>query len=374
MVKIKTKLILASLLILFVPIFTNAQEVYEDLQGVWRAEVLEVIDSGERQITGTDARTKYQTIKVEILEGERTGEIIEIENDFILLKEGQKFYMNYLITIQGDEIFSVRDIDRRSTLIFLTALFAAIVLYFGRWQGMRSLLSLVGSFLIIIYVLLPLLIKGYDPVLVSVLLGSLILGIAIFFTHGFNFKSLIAFSGTVISVCITGLLASFSVKILNLSGFFSDETVYLNFSTQGSLDFQGLLLGGIIIGVLGVLDDIATTQVAVVAELKKAADNISAKDLYRQALNVGNEHISALVNTLVLAYAGVSLPLLLWFSQSESEFGKIINNEIFATEIARTLVGSIGLILTVPITTFLAVKFVDKYKHLKSHRDHHHHG
>lgn len=375
MVKNQIKFLLLLIGFLFTPLFLGAQEVeiHEDLQGVVRSKVLEIIEEGERSIPGTDAKTKYQILKVEIIEGDRQGEILEIENDFIILKEGQKFYMNYLITIQGDEIFSVRDIDRRSTLVFLTALFAAIVLYFGRWQGMRSLLSLVGSFLIIIYVLLPLLIKGYDPVLVSVLLGSLILGIAIFFTHGFNFKSLIAFSGTVISVCITGLLALFSVKILNLSGFFSDETVYLNFSTQGSLDFQGLLLGGIIIGVLGVLDDIATTQVAVVAELKKAADNISAKDLYRQALNVGNEHISALVNTLVLAYAGVSLPLLLWFSKSESEFGKIINNEIFATEIARTLVGSIGLILTVPITTFLAVKFVDKYKHLKSHRDHHHH-
>jgi uncharacterized membrane protein len=373
MVKNKIKLILFGLAILLVPFISNAQEIYEDLQGVIMSRVVEIVEEGERQIPGTDARTKFQVLKVEIIEGERKGEILEIENDFILLKEGQKFYMNYLITIQGDEIYSVRDIDRRATLIFLTTLFAAIVLYFGRWQGMRSLLSLVGSFLIIIYVLLPLLMKGYDPVLVSIFLGSIILGIAIFFTHGFNFKSLIAFSGTVISVCITGLLALFSVKVLNLSGFFSDETVYLNFSTQGSLDFQGLLLGGIIIGVLGVLDDIATTQVAVVAELKKAADHITSKDLYRQALNVGNEHISALVNTLVLAYAGVSLPLLLWFSQSESEFGKIINNEIFATEIARTLVGSIGLILTVPITTFLAVKFVDKYKHLKSHRDHHHH-
>lgn len=373
MVKNLNKSLILSLAVLFVPFFSNAQEIYEDLQGVIMSRVVEIVEEGERDIPGTDAQTKYQTLKVEIIEGERAGEVFEIENDFIILKEGQKFYMNYLITIQGDEIYSVRDIDRRATLFFLTALFAGIVLYFGRWQGMRSLFSLVGSFLIIIYVLLPLLMKGYDPVLVSILLGSIILAIAIFFTHGFNFKSLIAFSGTVISVCITGLLALFSVKILNLSGFFSDETVYLNFSTQGLLDFQGLLLGGIIIGVLGVLDDIATTQVAVVAELKKAADHISAKDLYRQALNVGNEHISALVNTLVLAYAGVSLPLLLWFSQSESEFGKIINNEIFATEIARTLVGSIGLILTVPITTFLAVKFVDKYKHLKSHRDHHHH-
>lgn len=373
MVRKQISIFIFSLLFICIPFITNAQELHEDLQGVWRAEVKEILNSGEKQIVGTDVKSKYQTIKVEIIEGERKGEIVEMENDFILLKEGQKFYMNYLITIQGDEIYSVRDIDRRATLFFLVALFAGIVLYFGRWQGMRSLLSLVGSFLIIIYVLLPLLIKGYDPVLVSVLLGSLILAIAIFFTHGFNFKSLIAFSGTVIAVCLTGLLALFSVKILNLSGFFSDETVYLNFSTQGALDFQGLLLGGIIIGVLGVLDDIATTQVAVVAELKKAAEHISAKDLYRQALNVGNEHISALVNTLVLAYAGVSLPLLLWFSQSDSEFGKIINNEIFATEIARTIVGSIGLILTVPITTYLAVRFVDKYKHLKSHHDHHHH-
>ncbi len=376
--KILNRIFVVSVLVLFSVFFitlkVNAQEIIQDLQGVWRAEVVEILFEGEKEIIGTELKTKYQTLEVEILEGDRKGEILEIENDYISLKEGQKFYMNYLITAHGDEIYSVRDIDRRATLFFLTILFAAIVLYFGRWQGMRSLLSLVGSFLIIIYVLLPLLMKGYDPVLVSVVLGSIILAIAIFFTHGFNFKSLIAFSGTVVAVGITGLLALFSVKVLNLSGFFSDETVYLNFSTQGTLDFQGLLLGGIIIGVLGVLDDIATTQVAVVAELKKASENISTKDLYRQALNVGNEHISALVNTLVLAYAGVSLPLLLWFSQSNSSFGKIINNEIFATEIARTLVGSIGLILTVPITTYLAVRFVDKYKHLKSHHNHHHHG
>ena len=373
MAKNKISFIFLSLAFLFVPFFVGAQEIHQDLQGVWRAEVKEIIDSGEKAIPGTDAKTKYQTIKVEILEGERTGEIIEIENDFILLEVGQKFYMNYLITAQGDEIFSVRDVDRRTTLFFLTALFAGIVLYFGRWQGLRSLLSLIGSFLIIIYVLLPLLINGYNPILTSILLGSVILAIAIFFTHGWNYKSLIAFSGTVISVCITGFLAWFSVKILNLSGFFSDETVYLNFSTQGSLDFEGLLLGGIIIGVLGVLDDIATTQVAVVAELKRAANHLKPKELYQKALRVGNEHISALVNTLVLAYAGVSLPLLLWFSQSKSDFGRIINNEIFATEIARTIVGSIGLILTVPITTFLAVYFVDKIKNLKGHTHSHGH-
>lgn len=371
MVKEISKLFLI-LAIVFLPQIISAQEIYEEFQGVWRAEVLEITEQGQKSIPGTDLDTKFQNIKAEILEGELKGKIVEIENDFIILEEGQKFYLNYLRTINGDEIYSVRDIDRRVILFWMMVLFAAVVLFFGRWQGFRSLMSLAGSFLVIIFILLPLLIKGFDPIITSISIGSLILAVAIFFTHGFNMKSLVAFSGTVISICITGILAFISIKVLNLSGFFSDETVYLNFGTKGALDFEGLLLGGIIIGVLGVLDDVAITQVAVVSELKKAAENISNKDLYKKALNVGHEHISALVNTIVLAYAGVSLPLLLWFSKSDSSFGKIINNEVFATEITRTIVGSIGLILTVPITTFLAVLFVDKYKNIKDKHNHTH--
>ncbi len=362
--RISSFLILLAIFLL--PQISNAQELYEELQGVWRSEVLDIVSEGQKAVPGTDLNTKFQNIKVEILEGEMKGKVVEIENDFILLKEGQKFYMNYLRTINGDEIYSVRDIDRRATLLWLTVFFAAVVLFFGKWQGLRSLLSLAGSFLVIIFILIPLLMKGFNPIVVSILIGALILGVAIFFTHGFNMRSVVAFLGTVISICLTGILAYFSIKILNLSGFFSDETVYLNFGTKGLLDFEGLLLGGIIIGVLGVLDDVAITQVAVVSEIKKTAEKISAKELYKKALNVGHEHISALVNTIVLAYTGVSLPLLLWFSQSDSSFGKIINNEIFATEIARTIVGSIGLILTVPITTFLAVVLVDKFKNTDS--------
>ncbi len=362
--RISSFLILLAIFLL--PQISNAQELYEELQGVWRSEVLDIVSEGQKAVPGTDLNTKFQSIKVEILEGEMKGKVVEIENDFILLKEGQKFYMNYLRTINGDEIYSVRDIDRRATLLWLVIFFAAVVLFFGKWQGLRSLLSLAGSFLVIIFILIPLLMNGFNPIVVSILIGALILGVAIFFTHGFNMRSVVAFLGTVISICLTGILAYFSIKILNLSGFFSDETVYLNFGTKGLLDFEGLLLGGIIIGVLGVLDDVAITQVAVVSEIKKTAEKISAKELYKKALNVGHEHISALVNTIVLAYTGVSLPLLLWFSQSDSSFGKIINNEIFATEIARTIVGSIGLILTVPITTFLAVVLVDKFKNTDS--------
>jgi uncharacterized membrane protein len=161
---------------------------------------------------------------------------------------------------------------------------------------------------------------------------------------------------------LTGILAYLGVTLARLNGLASEEAFYLNLNTSGTLDFAGLLLGGIMIGVLGVLDDIAVTQAAVVSELYNSASHLSRKEIYKKALRVGKEHVGALVNTLALAYTGASLPLLLFFSMSDSSISSIINQEIFATEIIRTIVGSIGLILTVPITTFLAVYFLKGYK------------
>lgn len=370
----RTLIYSAFILSLSVPILAGAQANNLE-QGVWRAEVIDVSNEQEVLVPGTDTPTKIQTLQVKILEGPRTDEIIVMENDFLMMKDGQVFFMNYLIGPDGTELFSVRDIDRRAPLMWLGLLFMAVVLVFGRKQGLRSLISLAGSFLVIIYALLPLLLQGFNPVLMSVLIGALILFVAIFFTHGFSFRSLVAFGGTVISIGLTGILATVAIDVLQLSGFFSDETVYLNFTTDGLLDFKGLLLGGMIIGVLGVLDDIAITQVAVVAELNQAAPGLTRRELYTKALRVGREHVSALVNTIVLAYAGVSLPLLLWFYDSTLPFSMILNNEVFATEIARTIVGSIGLILTVPITTMLAAIFVDRFKsdHTEGHTHAHAH-
>ncbi len=345
----------------------NAQEIHQDLQGVWRAEVVEIVSTKEESVPGTQLKATVQNIRAQILEGERAGERVLVKNDYLKLKEGDKFYMNYLITVEGIEMFSVRDVDRRATLVILVGLFAFVVILFSGKQGVRSLLSLVGSFLMIIFVLLPLLLRGYAPIPTSILVGALVLFCAIYFTHGFNFSSTIAFAGTTSAVALTGILAYIAVHASRLSGFYSDETVYLNLNTHGTLNFEGLLLGGIIIGVLGVLDDIAVTQVAVVSELKHLNKDLTFKETYFKALRVGREHVSALVNTLVLAYAGVSLPLMLWVSQSNSSFSTIINDEIFATEIVRTLVGSIGLILTVPITTFLAVYFAHRLKHTHTH-------
>jgi uncharacterized membrane protein len=170
-------------------------------------------------------------------------------------------------------------------------------------------------------------------------------------------------------VILTGVLAYIGVTFAHLTGFVSDEAVYLNLNTKGTLDFAGLLFGGIMIGALGVLDDIAVTQAAVVSELYNSASHLSKKEIYIKALRVGKEHVGALVNTLALAYTGASLPLLLLFSTSDSSISSIINREIFATEIIRTVAGSIGLILTVPITTMLAVWLLKGYKggHVHSH-------
>jgi len=202
-----------------------------------------------------------------------------------------------------------------------------------------------------------------------------ILFAAIFFTHGFNRESLVAYGGTMIAVLITGVLAILSVHGSDLSGFNVEESVYLNFNTGGTLDFTALLLGAIIIGVLGVLDDIAVTQAAVVAELFDSNKGMTRREAYKRAIRVGREHVGALVNTLVLAYTGASLPLFMYFYLSLATFGSSVNSELFATEIVRTIVGSIGLVLTVPIVTFLAVLYLKGYKpkHSQSHSHGHSH-
>lgn len=359
------------------PAFTaHAQELHQDVQNQWKARVVEVINQEERTVPGTDTKTTYQKIRVEILEGEKKGEIVTIENDFLALKKDQKFFLFYTKDINGFETYSVRDVDRIPAMMIFLSIFVIAIVSLGGKQGLRSLLSLAGSFFIILYVLVPSLLKGYPPVITSVVVAAIILFLAIYLTHGFNRESHVAFAGTVTAVILTGILAYVSVTITHLTGFGTDEAVYLNFATRGALNFSGLLLGGIMIGILGVLDDIAVTQAAIVSELYDTAPDLSRKMAYTKALRVGKEHVGALVNTLALAYTGVSLPLLLLFSTSESSLANIINQEIFAAEIIRTIVGSIGLVLTVPITTLLAVYVLKGHpgKHGGMHGHGHGHG
>lgn len=365
------KLIPIFLLVFVLPISIHAQEVHNDYQGTWRGKVLEVLDSEIRNIPGTDTEHVFQTIKTKIIDGPKKGNIVTIENDYLELKKGNSFYFNYLVDINGTEKFVVTNIDRRDSLLMLVLFFVFVVILFGGWQGFRSIIALVASFLAIFYILLPGLLNGMNPLFTSFLVASGILFGAIFFTHGFNRESLVSYVGTMIAVLLTGLFAILAVWMTSLSGFTGDETTYLNIGTNGKLDFTGLLLGAIIIGILGVLDDIAVTQSAVVSELYDTNPQITRKEVYFRAIRIGREHVSALVNTLVLAYTGASLPILLYFKLYDMNFSTVVNLEIFATEVVRAIVGSIGLILTVPIVTFLATVYLKGYK--SKHSSHHHH-
>lgn len=349
--------------LLLLPLFTSAQELYNDYQGTYRAEVLEILSSEILEIPGTETERPVQMISFEVLEGPKEGEILTLENDYLELRAGDKFYFSHYRDISGIENFGIVGVDRTRSLAIIFAVFVVVILIFGGWQGARALLALLGSFFAIFYILMPGLLGGWNPIVLSVLVASGILFAAIFFTHGFNRQSLVAYGGTIVAVFITGLFATLAVAATRLSGFAADEAIYLNFNTGGSLDFAALLLGAIIIGALGVLDDIAVTQAAVVSELYSANSELSRREVYRRALRVGREHVSALVNTLILAYTGASLPLLLYFYLSPASFGMTVNSEIFATEIVRAIVGSVGLILTVPIVTLLAALFLKKKSH-----------
>ena len=365
------------LIVLFalLPASLEAQGVYEELQDMVRAEVVEVRDEREEAIPGTEATTTVQTVEARIGEGDREGDIVSFENDLIMLAQGDDIFLSHIRTIEGDEFYILKDVDRGNELLLLAALFVALLLAFAGWQGLRALGSLVLSVGAIIFCLIPALLRGYDPILVSLLIATLILAIALFGTHGINPRSVVAFLGTVSAVIATSVIAWVFVSAMRLTGFGSDASVYLNFATGGSLDFAGLLLGSIIIGVLGVLDDVSITQASVVAELRRANDSFGIRELYGRAIRVGRDHVGSLVNTLALAYVGAALPLVLLFATSDAPVLFSLNQEVIAAELARIIVGSIGIILAVPATTLVAAWWFARYgvHGIDSHEGHGHH-
>ena len=359
------------------PVFVDAQATEFNIQEQISAEVLEVVNEREKEITGTGAVAIVQEVRVTLLEGERAGEVVRFENEMVLLEPGEKIYVNRTVTADGQEYISYADHERRPVLIVIAVLFMLMLLVFSGWQGLRALISLAGSIAAIFFLLVPALLAGYNPVLSSVVIAGAVLAMVLFGTHGITPRSIIAFAGTFGAVAITGLIAWISAGAMNLSGFSSDASVYLNFATKGSLDLSGLLLGGIIIGILGVLDDVSITQASVVQQLKSANPAFGFTDLYKRAIKVGRDHIGSLVNTLALAYVGVSLPLILFYSETNSPLWQTLNQEVVAVELLRIIVGSIGLIMAVPATTAVAAWFfhsreVDEEDD-SSHHGHHHH-
>ncbi|MFA6532981.1 MAG: YibE/F family protein [Patescibacteria group bacterium] len=374
--KIKYSLILLFLLFsVLIPTanFVFAQENSEQntyQEEIFEAKISEILE--QKEITREDgSKSILQKLKLTGLEGKwKDKEVIfdGTEVDVIaknLYKKGDKVIVSYSQDLDGNDYYYVTDFVRRGKLYWLAAIFVLIILLTGKWRGFRALLGLIFSFFIILKLIIPQILNGHNALFISLACALLIIFVSTYLVYGLNKKSTVAILGTFAGITIVGLFSIIFTNFTRLAGFAQEETIYLVGLTGGNINLQGLLLAGFIIGALGVLDDITVSQVSTVQEIHGTNPNLTRLEIYKKAMRVGVDHIASMVNTLFLAYAGASLPLLLLFSFKQPPFltfGQVINHEIIATEIVRALVGSIGLALAVPITTFLAAYF---YKNKK---------
>jgi uncharacterized membrane protein len=271
------------------------------------------------------------------------------------------------------ERYALADFERRGPLLWIAVAFVALVLVTGRWKGLRALVGLGASLAILVLFVVPAILEGSSPPGVA-LVGSLaIMIVTLVVTHGLGPKMLAAALGTASALVLILVLGSLSVDLAHLTGLTSDEAVFLRAST-GDISISGLLLAGMVIGALGVLDDLTVTQSSLVLALRRADPSLGFRRLFADAVGVGHDHIAATVNTLVLAYAGAALPILLIFSLGDTSFGDAVNSEAVASEIVATLVGSIGLIAAVPLTTAIAALLATKLapEEIPEHQGHAH--
>ncbi|MCK5416008.1 YibE/F family protein [Candidatus Parcubacteria bacterium] len=365
------KILLFILILLFIPFLVLAQDKEAIADKVFSARVLEILEQVEKELPDEE-KVEQQRIKIKLLDGDEAGKEIVINNikDFDVIKNNiYKENDKVIVVASFDELgkanYYITDYERSDFLALLFILFILVVIAVGKLKGVRSLFSLAISFLVIVKYLIPQIISGHSPLLTTLIGSIIILFSIIYITEGFKTKSHIAIVSISIGLFISIILSWFFIELVCLSGLASDEMFYLVSFGETVINFKGLLLAGMIIGTLGILDDVVISQVVAVEQIIKANSDQSKKEVFHKAYKVGVSHISSMTNTLFLAYVGVSLPLLILFVSGGSIFGtwgQIINNEVIATEIVRTLTGSIGLILTVPISTLIAVYWIIKNK------------
>lgn len=268
------------------------------------------------------------------------------------IEVGDEVALSYVADNPPETQYAITDHLRGGQLWGLVLAFVLAVLAFGRWRGLSALLGLSLSFAIILGFVIPAILDGKPPLAVAIVGSAAIVLSVLYLTHGLGRTTTVAVAGTLASLVLTGLLAVLAVDALKLTGAVDDSAIALG-ELQG-VDLRGLLLAGILIGSLGVLDDVTVTQAATVQELATANPDYGVGRLYRAATRVGRSHIASVINTIVLAYAGASLPLLVLVVSLDDPLGEILTDQLVATELVRSAVGTIGLIAAVPITTAAA--------------------
>ncbi len=326
-------------------------------QEQFEAEVIKIDVQEKRRSLGIEHT--FQKLSIEVITGKYKGEKMKASANELpttnmhLYRVGDKVLVAKISGVAGEQIM-ILDYQRRDGIMMLTLIFIILTLLIGRLRGLASLIGLVYTFLIIFYFLLPRILAGDSPVLTALVSGALIVPVTFYLSHGINRKTHMAIVSTIIALILTGVVSIFFVDAAHLTGMADENVGFLQLSADKILNAKGLLYAGIIIALLGILDDITVSQAAIVEKLQKNSPSASRAKIFSEAMDVGRDHIASLVNTLILVYAGAALPFLLLFIVTDQSVAQALNYEVVAEEIVRTLIASIGLILAVPITTILA--------------------
>ncbi len=331
-----------------------------------QAEVLEVVTTEHTEIGGYPET--YQKVRLSL-----TGNRV-VEAEYVLpLGAGDerllKAQQQVVVAEQqmGDNtLFTVTDFYRLPNLWFVLGIFVLLIVVFSGLRGVTALAGLGFSIWLLLYYVVPSIAHGADPMTVSLVSSVVIAGISLYLAHGFNRRTTLSLVSTLITLSLAVVAAISFVSVSQLFGLGSDASIDIQYGALKGVNLRGLLLAGIIIGALGVLDDITTAQTAAIEELHKANAKLGFQELYHRGMSIGREHITSLVNTLALAYAGASLPMLLLFTVYQQPLWVTLNSEHIVEEVVRTVVGSLALTLAVPITTGIAAYWYGHRVHLAS--------
>lgn len=321
----------------------------------------------QKLLEATGVVANRQEAQVEIIEGKHQGEKVKVLNEItdnpvfnINIKPGSEVVLSISKDAQGKDEYNIADYHRAPTLAILLVVFLVAFIFFGGKQGAKSLLALIISVALIAFVLLPLSLAGINPLLVAVAICVATTGATMYFVSGWSKKSLAAILGTVGGVIVAGLAAQMVIVAAPLTGLSSEEAQILRGSVlvQSPEFYKGLLAAGMLIGALGVIMDVAVSIASAVFEIARTKPGMSEQALYQSGMNVGRDIMGTMTNTLILAYTGGALPLLLLTSQIP--VSKLVNLDLVATEVASAISGSLGLVLTIPLTAFIAAQLIAK--------------
>lgn len=305
----------------------------------------------------------YQQLKVEVLKGELAGQILTLENGHLPMAKQNQYHEGELVMVgttdvTNEQAYYIADYLRRDGLGVLGVIFLVLVLLVVRKQGLLAILGMLFTFGVVFKFTIPFILAGHSPFVVSLISVGIIIPVTFYLSHGFKRKTHAGVIATLLSLFLTIIFGFLAVEGLHLTGFASEDAAFLIAMMGEVINIRGLLLAGLVIASLGVINDVTMSQASVVNELKCANPQIKFADLYHQSMRVGRDHIASMVDTLILTYAGASLPLLVLLGHSSVPWTQTINMEMIAEEIMRTMIGSMGLILAVPITTLIAALLV----------------